>query len=79
MDDGQPTGGIVQAIDSTLLTAAAGGVLNADTIDAGAAAAVGVCVNQGANAAIEGDETYNAVDEDSLNSVACRVRIRASF
>jgi len=72
VDDGAYNTGIVRAYAS-LATA------NTETQDPGAAAAAGVCVNEGAAPAIAGDEVYNIANAAFGSSVGCRLRWRASF
>ncbi len=77
MDDGLPTRGSTIVIDD----ATAASLVNAS---AGAAPGTGVCVDEGANPAVEGDETYILNDaggvgtaiQDELN---CALRIRSNF
>lgn len=67
-------GGYNTGVFRTYATLAAA---TAETQDAGAVAAAGVCINQGAASGIAGDEAYNlTVGGDA---VACRARWRASF
>lgn len=72
VDDGAYNTGIVRAY-ATLAAA------TAETQDPGAAPAAGVCINQGAGAAIAGDETYNVGNDAFAGAVACRLRWRSSF
>jgi prepilin-type N-terminal cleavage/methylation domain-containing protein len=74
MDDGRPYTGIVRAIVGWN----AGNRTGAD-YDEGATPATGVCVNEGADAAIQGDEVYNVGDPDWANELNCQLSIRSSF
>lgn len=73
IDDGRYFTGLVRAYAS--LVAA-----TANTQDAGAAAGTaGACINQGAAAAIAGDEVYNVSTDNAANTLACRLLWRTSF
>lgn len=72
MDDGIPVSGIVRAVSA--ITALAGA-----TVDVGAVPATGVCVNQGAAAGIQNDETYNTTNSTWANELNCDITVRTSF
>ncbi len=72
VDDGAYNTGIVRAY-TTLATA------TAETADAGAASAAGVCIFQGTSAALNDGETYNVLSDAVAGAVACRLRWRSSF
>jgi hypothetical protein len=74
IDDGKPLTGIVSAVSGWN-----GGGNNGANFDAGAPAASGICVNQGANPATEGDESYNTANADFASELNCMLSIRASF
>lgn len=80
MDDGGPTTGIVRVVQSE-------GAANGMTADTGAnvepgtanVAATGLCVLQGAGAAIENDESYNTSNDSFANELNCNLYVRSSF
>lgn len=74
IDDGAPLTGNARAVADWNVGGASGVEL-----DAGAVAGTGVCIDQGAAASVDGDETYNLVDENIAAELNCALSIRTSF
>lgn len=70
MDDGLPASGILVAVSA--LTAATG-----HTVDAGAAAGTGVCVDAGG--AGTQDDVYNVANDTFASELNCHISVRSSF